>query len=152
MSTHIARDVAERLATALAAKAWVSLGNTTTAVTMRRKPDFQLMEIGNLVVSTVPGPVTWTTETREMETAEVMIGINVAEHIGSDADIQRLEDFQQEIVDAIRSGTVYPAGLADGADWTEIANPFPFDPEQLEARNVFMGQVTVTYKIPQDRV
>jgi len=152
MSTHIARDVAERLATALAAKTWVSLGNTQTAVVMRRKPDYQLTEIGAIVVSTVPGPVTWTTETRQMETAEVTVGIVVAEHIGSDADMERLEDFQQEMVDAIRSGTVYPAGLSDGADWTEISNPVPFDPEQLEARNVFLGQVTVTYKIPQDRV
>lgn len=152
MSTHIARDVATRLATALAAKSWVSLGGTTTPVAMRRKPDFDLTDIGNLVVSVVPGPVTWTTETRQMEVAEVTVGVVVAEHIGSEDDIQRLEDLQQEIVDQIRSGRVYPAGLPEGSDWTEIANPVPYDPEQLEARNVFMGQITVTFKIPQDRV
>jgi hypothetical protein len=87
-----------------------------------------------------------------METAEVTVGVVVAEHVGSDAEIQKLEDFQQEIVDAIRSGTVVPAGLADGTDWTEIANPVPYDPEQLETRNVFLGQITVTYTIPMDRV
>ena len=152
MSTHIARDVAERLATALAAKAWVSLGNTTTAVVMRRKPDYALDDLGSLVVSTVPGPVNWTTETRQMETAEVTVGIVIAKHVGSEADIAALEDFEQEVVDQIRSGHVYPASLAAGSDWTEIANPVPYDPEALDARNVFLGQITVTYRIPQDRV
>jgi hypothetical protein len=152
MSTHIARDVAERLATALAAKSWASLGNTTTAVTMRRKPDYALDDLGSLVVSTVPGPVNWTTETRQMETAEVTVGIVIAKHVGSEADIAVLEDFEQEVVDQIRSGHVYPASLADGSDWTEIANPVPYDPEALDARNVFLGQITVTYRIPQDRV
>jgi hypothetical protein len=152
MSTHIARDVAERLATALAAKAWVSLGNTTTEVVMRRKPDYALDDLGSLVVSTVPGPVNWTTETRQMETAEVTVGIVIAKHVGSEADIAALEDFEQEVVDQIRSGHVYPASLADGSDWTEIANPVPYDPEALDARNVFLGQITVTYRIPQDRV
>jgi hypothetical protein len=144
--------VAERLATALAAKVWVSLGNTTTAVTMRRKPDYGLDELGSLVVSVVPGPVNWTTETRQMETAEVTVGIVIAKHVGSEADIAALEDFEQEVVDQIRSGHVYPASLADGSDWTEIANPVPYDPEALDARNVFLGQITVTYRIPQDRV
>jgi len=152
MSTHIARDVAERLATALAAKAWVSLGNTTTAVVMRRKPDYALDDLGSLVVSTVPGPVNWTTETRQMETAEVTVGIVIAKHVSSEADIAALEDFEQEVVDQIRSGHVYPASLADGSDWTEIANPVPYDPEALDSRNVFLGQITVTYRIPQDRV
>jgi hypothetical protein len=152
MSSHIARDVAERLATALAAKTWVSLGNTQTAVVMRRKPDYALDDLGSLVVSTVPGPVNWTTETRQMETAEVTVGIVIAKHVGSEADIAALEDFEQEVVDQIRSGHVYPASLADGSDWTEIANPVPYDPEALDARNVFLGQITVTYRIPQDRV
>jgi hypothetical protein len=151
MSEHISRRVATALATALAAKSWAALGGTTE-VAMRRRPDYGLEDLGSLIVSVVPGPVAYTTETRQMETAEVTVGVVVAEHVGSDAEIQKLEDFQQEIVDAIRSGTVVPAGLADGTDWTEIANPVPYDPEQLETRNVFLGQITVTYTIPMDRV
>jgi hypothetical protein len=151
MSEHISRRVATALATALSAKSWTSLGGTTE-VAMRRRPDYGLEDLGSLIVSVVPGPVAYTTETRQMETAEVTVGVVVAEHVGSDAEIQKLEDFQQEIVDAIRSGAVAPAGLADGTDWTEIANPVPYDPEQLETRNVFLGQITVTYTIPMDRV
>lgn len=151
MSTHIARDLATQLATALAAHTWTTLGGTTD-VQMRRKPDYALDDLGSLLVSVVPGPVTWTTETRQMEVAEVTVGIVIAKHVGSEADIAAAEDFEQEVVDQIRSGHVAPASLPDGADWTEVANPVPYDPEALDARNVFLGQVTVTYKIPQDRV
>jgi hypothetical protein len=151
MSEHISRKLATALATALSARSWTALGGTT-AVEMRRKPDYGLEDLGSLLVSTVPGPVAWTTETRQMETAEVTIGIVIAKHVGSDAEIASLEDLEQEIVDVIRSGTVSPAGLAAGTDWTEIANPVPYDPESLETRNVFFGQITVTYTIPMDRV
>ncbi|NBW13190.1 MAG: hypothetical protein EBR82_34730 [Caulobacteraceae bacterium] len=151
MNSHISRDVATKLATALAAHSWVSLGSTID-VQMRRKPDYGLDELGSLIVSVVPGPVTFTTETRQMELAEVTVGVVIARHVGSDADIAAAEDFEQEVVDAIRSGSVTASGLPDGADWTEIANPVPYDPEALDARNVFLGQVTVTYKIPMDRV
>lgn len=150
MNAHISRDVATRLATALAARSWTSLG-TTVDVQMRRKPDYGLDELGSLIVSVVPGPVTFTTETRAMEVAEVTVGVVIARHVGSETDIAAAEDFEQEVVDAIRSGTVTVAGLPDGSDWTEIANPVPYDPEALDARNVFLGQVTVTYKIPMDR-
>jgi len=151
MNAHISRDVATKLAAALAAHSWVSLG-TTVDVQMRRKPDYGLDELGSLIVSVVPGPVTFTTETRQMESADVTVGVVIARHVGSDADIAAAEDFEQEVVDAIRSGSVAASGLPDGADWTEIANPVPYDPEALDARNVFLGQVTVTYKIPMDRV
>lgn len=151
MSTHVSRDLAVQLATAMTAHTWSTLGGTID-VQMRRKPDFALPDLGSLVVSTVPGPVTFTTETRSMETAEVTVGIVIARHVASEADIASAEDLEQEIVDQIRSGHVAPTGLPDGADWTEIANPVPYDPETLDARNVFLGQITVTYKIPLDRV
>ncbi|NBW22274.1 MAG: hypothetical protein EBR82_81415 [Caulobacteraceae bacterium] len=151
MSEHISRRVATALATALSAKSWTALGGTTE-VAMRRRPDYGLEDLSTLLVSTVPGPVTFTTETRQMETAEVTIGVVLAKHVGSESEIAGLEDLEQEIIDAIRSGTVVPAGLPEGSDWTEVANPVPYDPEELNARNVFFGQVTVTYTIPMDRV
>jgi hypothetical protein len=120
-------------------------------VTMRRRPDFDLEDLGTIVVSTVPGPVNYTTETRGMELAEVVVGIVVASHVGSDADISLLEDFEQEVIDAIRVGAVVPTQVPAETDWAEVSNPVPYDPEQLQARNVFMGQITVTYKVPIDR-
>lgn len=151
MSSHVSRQLATALATALAARTWTTLG-TQIPVEMKRKPDYLLEDLGTLVVSTVPGPVTLTTETRAMEVAEVMIGVVIADHVGSEGEISKLEDLEQEIVDQIRSGHIVPAGMPDGTDWTEIANPVPYDAEQLETRNVFLGQITVTFKVPLDRV
>ena len=150
MSSHIARVMATRLATAMSARLWQTF-NTRLDVTMRRKPDYDLEDLGTLVVSTVPGPVSYQTETRGMEVAEVVVGIVVASHVGSDADIATLEDFEQEIIDAIRVGAVFPTQVPTDTDWSEVANPVPYDPEQLQARNVFLGQITVTFKVPLDR-
>jgi hypothetical protein len=148
--SHISRVVATALATALSAKSWTALGGTTE-VAMRRRPDYGLEDLGSLLFSVVPGPVKYTTETRQMEVAEVMVAVEVAKHVGSESDIAALEDLEQEIIDAIRSGAVAPAGLPDGSDWVEVENTVPFSPDELVARNVFMGQVTVNYKIPMDR-
>lgn len=149
--SHIARVMATRLATAMSARSWKTLGYTQIDVTMRRRPDFDLEDLGAMVVSTVPGPVSYTTETRGMELAEVVVGIVVASHVGSDAEISLLEDFEQEVIDAIRVGAVLPTQVPAETDWGEVSNPVPYDPEQLQARNVFMGQITVTYKVPIDR-
>jgi len=151
MNLHISRVLASRLAVALSAHTWESVGGTVD-VQMRRKPDYGLEELGTWLVSTVPGPVTFTTTTRRMEIAEVTVGIVIARHIGSESDIAACEDFEQEVIDAIRSGLVYPTSIPEDSDWTEVANPVPYDPESLDARNVFLGQVTVTYQIPMDRV
>lgn len=151
MSSHISRVMATRLAAAMSARSWKSLGYTTVAVTMRRKPDFDLEDLGSMIVSTVPGPVTYTTETRGMELAEVTIGVVVASHVSSEADISKMEDFEQEVLDAIRVGAVLPTQVPADTDWGEVSNPVPYDPEQLQARNVFMGQITVTFKVPLDR-
>ena len=149
--SHISRVLATRLAAAMADRRWRCWGNTKVDVQMRRKPDYGLDELGTMLVSVVPGPVAFQTETRLMETAEVTIGIVIADHVGSDADIAALEDFEQEIADAIRVGAIAMTGVPVDTDWTEIANPVPYDPESLDTRNVFFGQVTVTYKVPLDR-
>jgi hypothetical protein len=149
--SHISRVLATRLAAALANRQWRCWGNTRVDVQMRRKPDYLLEDLGTMVVSVVPGPVTFETETRLMETAEVTVGIVIAKHVGSEADIAALEDFEQEILDTIRVGALVVTSVPAETDWTEIANPVPYDPESLETRNVFLGQVTVTYKVPLDR-
>lgn len=149
--SHISRVMATRLAAALSARQWKTLGYTTITATMRRKPDFDLEDLGTLVISVVPGPVSYTTETRGMELAEVTIGVVIARHVASEAQIAEAEDLEQEILDALRVGAVLPTQVPQDTDWGEVANPIPYDPEQLETRNVFMGQVTITYKVPLDR-
>jgi len=151
LSPHISRNVAKQLAAALSAFTWGSVPGGTIAAAMQRKPDYGLEDLSLLRVSVVPGPYTMKTETKGMEVADVMTGIVVAKHVGSEAEIDALEDLCQEIVDAIRSNYIKPAALPEFTDWTEVSNPLPYDPELLEARNVFMAQIAVQWDVPVDK-
>ena len=148
---HISRNVATRLAAALSVFTWSNAPGGTISAAMQRKPDYGLEDLGYLRVSVVPGPFTMKTETRGMEVADVTTGIVVAQHVGSDAEIAALEDLCQEIIDAIRSNYIRPTGLPENTDWTEVGNPLPYDPELLEARNVFMAQISVEWSVPVDK-
>jgi hypothetical protein len=148
---HISRNLAKQLAEALSAYTWGSVPGGTLDVKMQRKPDYSLEDLGYLRVSVVPGAYTMKTETRGMEVADATIGIVVAQHVGSDAEIEALEDICQEIVDAIRSDHIKPTGLPAFTDWTEVGIPLPYDPELLEARNVFMAQIATQWDVPVDK-
>jgi hypothetical protein len=148
---HISRNLAKQLAAALSAYTWGSVPGGTLDVKMQRKPDYLLEDLGYLRVSVVPGAYTMKTETKGMEVADATIGIVVAQHVGSDAEIEALEDICQEIVDAIRSDHINPTGLPAFTDWTEVGIPLPYDPELLEARNVFMAQIATQWDVPVDK-
>jgi hypothetical protein len=148
---HISRNLAKQLAAALSAYTWGSVPGGTLDVKMQRKPDYSLEDLGYLRVSVVPGAYTMKTETRGMEVADATVGIVVAQHVGSDAEIETLEDICQEIVDAIRSNYIKPTGLPEFTDWTEVGIPLPYDPELLEARNVFMAQIATQWDVPVDK-
>jgi hypothetical protein len=148
---HISRNIATRLAAALSAFTWRTVPGGVINAVMQRKPDYGLEDLGYLRVSVVPGPYTMKTETKGMELADVTSGIVVAQHVGSEAEIEVLEDLCQEIIDAIRSNYIKPTGLPDSTDWTEVGNPLPYDPELLEARNVFMSQIAVEWAVPVDK-
>jgi hypothetical protein len=148
---HISRNLAKQLAAALAAYTWGSVPGGTLDVKMQRKPDYSLEDLGYLRVSVVPGAYTMKTETKGMEVADATVGIVVAQHVGSDSEIEALEDICQEIVDAIRSNYIKPTGLPDFTDWTEVGIPLPYDPELLEARNVFMAQIATQWDVPVDK-
>jgi hypothetical protein len=148
---HISRNVATQLAQALSAYTWQTVPGGTIAAIMQRKPDYGLEDLGYLRVSVVPGAYTMKTETKGLEVADVTSGIVVAQHVGSESEIEVLEDLCQEIIDAIRSNYIRPAGLPENTDWTEVGIPLPYDPELLEARNVFMAQVSVEWAVPVDK-
>jgi hypothetical protein len=148
---HISRNLAKQLAAALSAYTWGSVPGGTLEVKMQRKPDYSLEDLGYLRVSVVPGAYGMKTETKGMEVADATIGIVVAQHVGSDAEIEALEDICQEIVDAIRSDYIKPTGVPAFTDWTEVGIPLPYDPELLEARNVFMSQIATQWDVPVDK-
>jgi len=151
VTPHLSRNLAKQLAAALSAYTWGSVPGGTLDVKMQRKPDYGLEDLGMLRVSVVPGPYTMKTETKGMEVADATVGIVVAQHVGSDAEIEALEDICQEIVDAIRSDHIKPTGVPAFTDWTEVGIPLPYDPELLEARNVFMAQIATQWDLPVDK-
>jgi hypothetical protein len=152
-TTHIHRLVGEALATALSGFTFPGPITSVDAV-WRRIPDYQLEDLGTLKVSVTPGPITVNSNDapRRCDFFEPVLGVVLAKHIGSEAEIADLEDLNMAIIDAIRSYQLQLSGLPASCDWTDIALPTPFDREALTERNVFFSQIEITYRIPIDKV
>lgn len=147
---HISRLISVQLAAALTGYAWPN--DVTFTAVFRRVPDYSLEDLGELKVSIVPGPVTMKQHTRSDTMFDVAVGLVLAKHVGSDAEIAELEDLNQAIVDAIRSERVVISGLPAGVDWIEIAMPVLYDREALTERNVFMSQTEITFQVALDKL
>jgi hypothetical protein len=152
-TTHIQRLVGEALAAALSDYEFSGDIKSIDA-TWRRIPDYQLEDLGTLKCSVTPGPVTVNSNDapRRCDFFEPVVGISIAKHVGSESEIQQLEDLNMEIIDAIRSYLIVLNGLPAACDWTDIALPMPFDRDALTDRNVFFSQIEVTYRVPMDKV
>ena len=152
---HLSRKIGTGLAEAISDYTWTTALPEITAV-YRRTPDYQLEDLGTLKVSIVPGPVQVNQATerapRGCDFFEITLGIVIAGHVGSESDIEQLEDLNQAIIDAIRSHVVEPENAPEGTDWSELALPMPYDRDALQDRNVFMSQIEVTYLVPKDKI
>lgn len=150
---HIQRTIGQQLAAAMSDYAWP--GNITTIdAVWRRKPDYELEDLGTLKVSVVPGPVQLNQRMQQPRGAdffELTVGIVVAKHVGSEQEIEDLEDLNQAIIDAIRSKLLSLQGL-EAASWIEIAQPVPYDQDVLVNRNVFLSQIEVTYTVALNKL
>lgn len=150
---HIQRLLGQKLAEALSEYSWPGTLSTIAAA-WRRKPDYDLADLGTLKVSVVPGPVTINQRgqnPRGCDFFELTVGIVIAKHVGSEQEIQDLEDLNQAIMDAIRSELIVLEDL-EAADWLDIGQPVPYDAEALQERNVFLSQIEVTYSVPMDKL
>lgn len=150
---HIQRTIGQQLATAISAYAWPGNIETVQAV-WRRKPDYELEDLGTLKVSVVPGPVQLNQrmpQPRGADFFELTVGIVVAKHVGSEQEIEDVEDLNQAIIDAIRS-KLLDLEESEAAQWIEIAQPVPYDPDVLANRNVFLSQIEVTYTVAIDKL
>jgi hypothetical protein len=102
----------------------------------------------------VPGPVQINqrqSAPRGADFFELTVGIVIAKHVGSEPEIQDLEDLNQAIMDAIRS-ELLPLADLEAADWLDIAQPVPYDAEVLQERNVFLSQIEVTYMVGMNKL
>jgi hypothetical protein len=150
---HIQRLVGQKLAEALSGYSWPGTLSTIEAA-WRRKPDYDLTDLGTLKVSVVPGPVQINQRQQAPRGAdffELTVGIVIAKHVGSEQEIQDLEDLNQAIMDAIRS-ELLPLDDLEAADWLDIGRPVPYDVEALQERNVFLSQIEVAYMVPMNKL
>lgn len=150
---HIQRTIGQQLATAMSAYTWPGNIPTLSAV-WRRKPDYELEDLGTLKVSIVPGPVQLNQRMQQPRGAdwfELTVGIVVAKHVGTEQEIQDIEDLNQAIIDAIRS-KLLDLEASEAANWIEIAQPVPYDPDVLANRNVFLSQIEVTYTVALNKL
>lgn len=150
---HVSRQVCEALADAISEYSWAEEFGAVEA-SFRRMADYGLEDLGTLKVSVVPGPIAVNQNDRQPRGADffdVAVSIVMAKHVGSEGDIEQLEDLNLAIVDAIRSYQITLTGI-EHADWTDISIPMPFDPQALTERNVFLSQTDVTFWIPRDKL
>jgi len=149
-ASHAQREIGQSLAEQLSAQAFAG-AITSVSAEYRRRPDYQLGDLGTLKVSVVPGPIgvgptgDVPQAPRGMDFLSITYGVVVAKHVGSEDDIEACEDLMQAIMDAIRSDHL---DLGEGVDWIDFGQPVPFDPDSLEDRSVFLSQVEVTYMVP----
>lgn len=148
--THVQRLVANELAAALTAYDFPGDIPAITA-TFRRVPDYSVEDLGTLKVSVVPGPVQIRTATRSDDMFDVSVGIVLAKLLSSEADIAALEDLNMAIIDAVRSEKLTIQNLPNGADWSTIELPVPYDRESLTERNVFLSQLEITFQVPVEK-
>lgn len=152
-NTNIQRQVGQALAAALSAYEWPGTIGPIEAV-WRRAPDYTVEDLGTLKVSVVPGPVQIKHQqiSRGADTFEVSVGVVLAQHVGSEQEIEQLEDLVMAIADGVRSRTAAVTGIPYTADYLEIAVPVPFDREALVERSVFLSQIEITYQVFIDKV
>lgn len=150
---HTSRHVCDELAAALSAYEWTEAIPSLTAA-FRRTPDYVLEDLGTLKVSVVPGQVGVNQNDQQPRGADffqIAVSVVLAKHVGTEQEIQDLEDLNMAIVDAIRSYKVTLANIPY-ADWTDISITTPFDPQTLVERNVFLSQTEITFMVPRDKL
>lgn len=150
---NVQRQIGTALAAAISAHEFAGAIESVTA-TYRRRPDYRLDQIGSLVVSVSPGPVAVgnQTATRGSDFFDLTFGVVLAKSVASEADIEQLEDLNQELIDALRSHQFPLADVPPGVEYRELTQVMPFDAATLEERSVFLSQIEVAYTVPLDKV
>jgi hypothetical protein len=145
----IAVQIADSLAAALSAYPL----SMPVAASRKYVPDYDGTELQSLRVAVVPGPIETERVARgqDLFTHSVMVMIGKATD-GSNEQIDPLMQLCEEIMDAIRSGTLGTAGMPDNAKYFGSTFDATFDRDNLNDRRMFLAQIGVTYRVPREHV
>jgi hypothetical protein len=142
----VAVQIADSLAAALTAKSF-----SMPVVALRRYvPDYDRQDLQELRVSVVPGPVETEPVSREQDlfTHSVMVIVAKATD-GSNEQVDPLMMLCEDIIDAIRSGTLSTAMMPDNAKYFSSSFQTVFDRDNLSDHRIFMAQIEVSYRVPR---
>ena len=119
----------------------------------RYVPDYEGPELRSLQVSVVPGTIESERSSRgqDLFTQEIMVVV-AKQTDGSNADVDKLANLCEEIMDAIRSETLSVPTMPENARYFGAAMQTSFDRDSLTDRRVFLAQIAVTYRVPRDHL
>lgn len=116
-------------------------------------PDYDGPALKTLKVSVVPGPIEIEKSARGQDLFLHSIMVCVGKSTdGTNEQIDDLMTLCEEIVDAIRSETLYTIGMPADAQYFSSNFQTTFDRDALNDRRIFLAQIEVTYRVPRDHV
>lgn len=120
------------------------------AATKSYRPVHSVEELGELVVSVVPGTIEIRQLTRGHDSYDIAVWVVIERKVSLEetAAVDALVSLCEEIAGRLsRKSEVVP-----GATLLSIEYDAPCDLERLDGERVFMGVVTAAYRLPVSRV
>lgn len=149
MSNAVGVAIADAVAAGLSAYEF-SAPYASVAAARRYVPDYEATELAELKVSVVPGQIDVEKATRlsDLFTHEIAVVLG-QQTDGSNDEIDALTGLGEEMLDAIRSNALTTPGMPDGVMFYSATMQQHFDRDAMSGRRVFLGQITVQYRVPR---
>lgn len=142
----VAVDIADSLAAALTSRPF----SVPFVASRMYVPDYDRPSLQDLRVSVVPGPAETEQIARgqDLFTHSVMVIVARATD-GSNQQIDPLMQLCEEIIDAIRSGTLLLMHMPEQAKYFSSSFQTMFDRDSLSDHRIFIAQIEVSYRVPR---
>lgn len=141
-------SVAVQIADSLAASLTGHPFSVPFVASRRYVPDYDRPGLQELRVSVVPGPAETERISRGQDLFSHSIMVVVAKATdGSNERIDPLMQLCEEIIDAIRGGTLTSATMPENAKYYSSTFEAIFDRDSLNEHRIFVAQIQVVYRV-----
>ena len=114
----------------------------------RYVPDYDRPGLNELRVSVVPGPAETERVSRSQDLFTHTVMVVVAKSTdGSNGQVDPLMRLCEEIIDAIRGGSLGAAMMPDDALYFSSTFESLFERDVMNEHRIFVGQIQVTYRV-----
>lgn len=140
----IAIEIADALARGLSSRPF----SMRVPAARRYVPDYDRHELQELRVSVVPGPAETERVSRAQDLFAHTVTVVVAKATdGTNDQVDPLMQLCEEIIDAIRDGSLGSATMPADAQYYSSTFETLFDRDAMSDHRVFVGQIQVTYRV-----